>query len=137
MLLVLTYIQYQFMIIEVFAVTTVILSSIVLSYDLLMENKKENKADKRERAAQSKQHVRDLLRKEALRRQKEAEAHEGFFEESYIRGFDSDGSLYHLPKVIPTAKALEYYQEMDRLENTQQFNVVEELYQGLSDPKDQ
>ena len=92
---------------------------------------------KREHAAQAKEHMQEMMRKEALRRKKEAEAHEGFFEESYIRGFAPDGSLYHLPKVVPTARALDYYKQMDELENTQQFNIVEEIQRDLSNPKDQ
>lgn len=134
---ILVYIHYWCIVLEVVAVTAMIAGILILGYDMWTGYRTEDQAQKREEAARAKEHLREMMRKERIRRQKAKAAHEGFFEESYIRGFDANGSLYHLPKIVPTARALEYYKQMDELENTQQFNVVEEIVKDLSNPKDQ
>lgn len=65
--------------------------------------------------------------KARLRKQKEEAAHEGFFEDSYVRGFHVDGSLLHRGIKAPTARALEYYRVMDELADTQIFENTKEL----------
>lgn len=131
-----TYYRYQLIALEVICVLTMIAIVLVLSYDTWLGWRTEDKIQKRETAARSKEHSREMMRKEAIRRDKEKAANEGFFEESYITGFDANGSIYHRPRVVPTHKAMAYYREMEELTNTQQFNIVEEIQSDLSNPKD-
>lgn len=61
------------------------------------------------------------------RAQKEAAAHEGFFEESYVRGVGKNGEPVHYVKLVETPKAKEYYKTMDRLTDDLIFYNTEEL----------
>jgi hypothetical protein len=65
--------------------------------------------------------------KEIVRRAKEAVAHEGFFEESYVTRFAANGAVFHQLVMVPTATALAYYDEMDRLADEQIFENTKEL----------
>jgi hypothetical protein len=129
MLMFLTLLSLVAMIVEFIIVAAVIL----LVIDAIFFGRKESrKEDRRTPGAKTKQSVTDMLCKEQLRREKEAAAHEGFFEESYVRGFDPTGALYPRVVKIPTEKALEYYREMDQLTgiaeaNNDIFRNIEEL----------
>lgn len=136
MILFLTALHYFFLVVEIIVVTLVVTLVTILFYDLWIASRREDKAQRRDHAAKAKEHAREMMRKEKIRREKEQAAHEGFFEESYIPGFDPNGSIYHRPKIVPTAKALAYYKQMEELENTQQFDVVEEIRRDFSNPKD-
>lgn len=65
--------------------------------------------------------------KHRLRTEKEAAAHEGFFEESYVRGFDASGAVITRGVRVPTAKALEYFKKMDQLADEKIFLNTEEI----------
>lgn len=108
------------MIVECIVVAIIVL----LIIDFLFFNRREAQNEVRQtQGAKTKQSVQDMLHKENLRRQKEAAAHEGFFEESYVRGFDPTGALYPRVVKIPTEKALEYYREMDQLTGIDAANI--------------
>jgi hypothetical protein len=69
----------------------------------------------------------DCKAKHRLRTEKEKSAHDGFFEDSYVRGFDATGAIIHRGVKVPTEKALEYYRKMDELADTQIFDNTEVL----------
>lgn len=48
--------------------------------------------------------------------EKEAEAWKGFFEESFVRGFDSNGAIINKPIRVETEMATAYREMMDRLQ---------------------
>jgi hypothetical protein len=53
--------------------------------------------------------------KAKLRQEKEAAAWEGFFEESFVRGFDSTGAIISRGVRVETEAATAYRKMMDRL----------------------
>lgn len=55
----------------------------------------------------------------------ELAAHEGFFEESYVRS-ETHPNVWHTV-MIPTDMAREYYREMDRIVDEQIFRNTEEI----------
>jgi hypothetical protein len=120
-----------------FALVISLLGLVLIGIDLAWHERKgyknevKRETERENHAADTKNHVTDMLRKEKIRREKEAAAHEGFFEESYVRGFHPDGSLWHRPQQVPTHRALEYYRIMEELETTQAdlriFENTEEL----------
>lgn len=55
----------------------------------------------------------------------ERAAHEGFFEESYVRS-DTHPNVWHTV-LIPTDKARAYYREMDRIVDEQIFRNTEDI----------
>lgn len=65
--------------------------------------------------------------KDALRREKEQAAHEDFFEETYVHGFDPSGALRTQIVLTPTDEALKYYKQMDELADAEIFNQTEDL----------
>lgn len=65
--------------------------------------------------------------KAKLRKAKEREAYESFFEESYVRGFDSNGTLFYRGMPAPTEKARVYYRMMDKLADQIIFDNTEVL----------
>lgn len=84
--------------------------------------------DKRTQKAKNKADEKEMLRKEALRREKELSAHKSFFEEErYVPGFNREGSLIYRGHKVPTNRALDYYQRMDKLADTQVFDNIEVL----------
>ncbi len=64
---------------------------------------------------------------EKLRRQKEEEAHEGFFTTTFTKGFDSNGVLIARGHRVLTPAAHEYYRIMDELADDKIFRNTEEL----------
>lgn len=71
--------------------------------------------------------------KARIRAAKEKSAHEGwhkgFFEDSYVRGFDVSGELFHRPMVAtaPYDGYYKYYKKMDELADTEIFLNTEEI----------
>jgi hypothetical protein len=127
MILFLTILHHLCIIIEFVVVVTLTGLVVVLSYDMLTGYRIESKTQKKDTAAKAKANVRDMMAKENLRRQKEAEAHEGFFEESYVSGFDSNGALYTRMVCVPTEEAMAYYRQMTRLADEVIFDNTKDL----------
>jgi hypothetical protein len=63
--------------------------------------------------------------KAKIRRAKEAEAAEGFFEESFVRGFDSNGSIINRGVRIETEMATAYREMMDKIVDDHNINLFE------------
>lgn len=122
MTLVLNTIHYLCIVLEIFA----LLALLFFVIDAILGRIVERQEAKR-KAFETKTSVREMLEKERLRRQKEDEAYEGFFEHRYIPGFDANGSLIYRGELVPTEKAIEYYRVMDELCDTIIFENTEEL----------
>lgn len=109
--------------------------TIILAIDMVVGYFRERKIQKatdqaleeyekaQSKAVKTKESILETLAKENIRREKERVAHEGFFEESYVRGFDANGAILHRGVKVPTEKALEYYELMDRLETTRRLDT--------------
>jgi hypothetical protein len=63
-------------------------------------------------------HSASKKRKEQLRviAEKEASAHEGFFEESYVRGFDSNGSMLYRGCQVLTDEGRAFHKAMNDID---------------------
>lgn len=110
--------------IEVVAVSTIVLIGVdYLAYHVNKGRQSETKTH----AAKTKESVKEMMRKERLRREKEESAHEGFFEEFCVRGFDTNGAIYTRIVKVPTETAREYYKQMDELTDAEIFLNTEEL----------
>jgi len=109
-------------ILEILAVSLVIL----IALDLLISYYKDVRS-RSSKASKVKDSVTAMMQKEQLRREKEASAYEGFFEESYVLGFDSVGALRYRGQGVLTEEALAYYREMDELIDAPIFENTEEL----------
>ena len=83
--------------------------------------------ERREKAVRAKGSVTEMLHKEKLRREKEAAAHEGLFEDRYMHFFDTNGALITRIVRVPTEEGLEYYKTMDELAAFQIFDNTEDL----------
>lgn len=65
--------------------------------------------------------------KRELREDKEREAREDSFFNDYIfRGFFPDGDLIHRGHKVPTERALDYYRQMEAMDDTQTMKVFTE-----------
>lgn len=104
-----------------------ILALIMIGIDLAISETRVHRSNTTPHKTEKARHRASEVAKRKLREQKERTAHEGFFEESYVRGFDVSGALFHRGVQVPTAKALEYYRKMDELADTQIFLNTEEL----------
>jgi hypothetical protein len=105
----------------------VIVAVILLALDLALYAHSEPRVTKQATAVKNKNSVRKMMEQERIRREKFDLAHEGFFEESYVRGFDSTGALIARGVKVPTERALEYYQTMDQLADTVRMDTIEEI----------
>ncbi len=95
---------------EVLLVTALVLIGIDLGIYYYKGSKEEANRQKQKEAA-----------KAQLRREKEESAHEGFFEDRFVRGFDSTGALINRGYRVPTQHAWDYYNTMEQLAETQTF----------------
>lgn len=107
----------------------------ILAKDMYHGSEREKKvlqaraeaSEKRQKAARTKDSVKEMLRKEQVRREKEAAAHEGLFEDRYMHFFDTNGALITRIVRVPTEEGLEYYKTMDELADFQIFDNTEDL----------
>lgn len=98
--------------------SVVVLAVIFIGADLIISLCKNPRILRNRKAAKQKEAVQEMLRKEGYRRRKEETANKGFFEESFIPGFNSDGELrYRGVNRVPTEETLTYHREMDELIN--------------------
>jgi len=123
MLVFLTMLSYIMKIIEVI----VILAMVLIGMDLFVSLWREPHILRGRAAAKSKASVREMLRKEQLRREKEASAYEGFFEESFVAGFDPVGALRYRGAKVLTKEAREYYRQMNDLYDAPIFKNTKDL----------
>lgn len=99
----------------------------ILMIDQVIFLSRTGNRSRREKAAKRKSSLTKMMRKEELRRLKEAEAHKGFFEESYVRAFAPDGASITRLVRVPTKEAMAYYKAMDDLTDAPIFDNTEEL----------
>jgi hypothetical protein len=105
----------------------VVIAMIFVGADLIMSLFRDPRVLRNRAAAKKKQAVRDMMRKENVRREKEASAYKGFFEESFIPGFDSNGAFRYRGVRVNTKEALEYYREMNELIDAPIFENTKDL----------
>lgn len=67
------------------------------------------------------------VRKEQIRviRAKEAEAHEGFFEDSYVVGFDSNGTMLYRGCQVLSEKGVSFNQAMDDIDKLMDARIFD------------
>jgi len=123
MLVFLTMLSFIMKIIE----AIVILAMVLIGMDLFVSLWREPHILRGRAAAKSKASVREMLRKEQLRREKEASAYEGFFEESFVAGFDPVGALRYRGAKVLTKEAREYYRQMNDLYDAPIFKNTKDL----------
>ena len=143
MLVITTILRAFFIIVEVVAVLLVVL----IALDFLHYTYKEHRADKkRDQGRHHKSEMENFIAevkymvfemrlieiKEAVkaetRRAKEETATGGFFEESYVNGFDTTGALiYRGEHRYPTPETAELVKAMDDRAADEIFNNTEEL----------
>jgi hypothetical protein len=97
------------------------------THEMRVQKARVEANERREKAVRTKDSVKEMLRKEQLRREKEAAAHEGLFQDHYIYSFDTNGAVISRIVRIPTEEGLAYYKTMDELADFQIFDNTEDL----------
>lgn len=122
MLTFLSYVEFISKALGIIAVTGLVAIGADMTYYYVKGSR-----DAKNKAIETKTHISDMLEKEKIRRRKERDAAEGYFEESYAWVLSDDNVWSQQVYRIPTIRGMRYMREMDRLHDAVIFHNTEEL----------